>query len=141
MASGVYNIFKSELMKASVDLANDEIKVALLTSSHAFNADSTVDSEWADVSANEVSGANYTAGGQALAGKTVTVDNTDNEGVFDANDVNWAASTITARHAVIYDNTTTPKYLIASIDFGQDTSSTNGNFQIQWDAEGIINLN
>lgn len=141
MASGVYNIFKSELMKASIDLVNDDIKVALLTSSHVFDADSTVNSSWDDVSVNEISGVNYAAGGQALAGKTVTVDNTDNEGVFDATDVNWAASTMTARHAVIYNNTTTPKCLIASIDFGQDTSSTNGNFQIQWDIEGIINLN
>jgi hypothetical protein len=141
MASGVYNIFKSELMKASIDLANDNIKVALLTSDHDFNADSTSNSEWSDVSANEVVGVNYTTGGQSLASKTVTVDNSDDEGVFDAADVNWPASTITARHAVIYDDTTTPKYIIASIDFGQNTSSTNGNFQIQWDAEGIINLN
>lgn len=141
MASGIYNIFKSELLKGNIDLENDTIKVALLTSSHTFDASSVSNSQWSDVSANEASGVNYTAGGQSLANKTVSVDNADNEGVFDSDDALWASATITARHAVIYDDTTTPKYLIASIDFGQNTSSTNGNFQIQWDAEGIINLN
>lgn len=141
MASGIYNIFKSQVMQGSIDLVNDDIKVALLDSNHAFDPDSATNLQWTDVSANEVAGTGYTAGGESLTGKAVTVDDTDDEGVFDADNVTWAASTITARHAVIYDDTTATKYIIASIDFGQDTSSTNGNFQIQWDAEGIINLN
>lgn len=141
MASGIYNIFKSEVLKGSIDLENNVIKVALLNNSHVFNPDSTSSLQWSDVSSNEVSGTGYTSGGQALSNQSVVVDNGDDEGVFDADDVVWPSSTITASHAVIYDDTTATKYLIASIDFGQSTSSTNGNFQIQWDAEGIINLN
>ncbi len=141
MASGIYNIFKSEIMKKSIDLVNDTIKVALLNSSHSFNASSVANSAWSDVSANEITGVGYSAGGATLANKTVTADNTDNEGVFDADNASWPASTISARHAVIYNDSTTPKYLIASIDFLETKNSSNGNFLIEWDAEGIVNLN
>lgn len=93
---------------------------------------------------NEVSGTGYSAGGAALAGKAVTVDNTDNEGVFDANDLTWSTSTITARGAVLYKargGVSSADELICYIDFGSDKSSTAGNFTLQWAAEGILNLN
>jgi hypothetical protein len=142
MASGVYNQFKGELMKGTYDLdgADHTVKVALLNNSHSFNTDHD---GWSAVSANEVSGTGYTAGGQALANKTVTVDDTDDEGVFDADNVTWGSSTITAYHAVIYDDTPTSPAdpLIASIDFGGAQTSTSGNFTIAWAAEGIININ
>ena len=51
--------------------------------------------------------------------------------------------TITARHAVIYDDagaTNAQKALIGYVDFGSDQSSTNGNFTITWDATGIARL-
>lgn len=139
MASGVYNTFKSEIMKKSMDLVNDTIKVALYTSSASFVAE---DDSYSTT--NEVSGTGYTAGGQALASKTVTVDDTDDEGVWDAADLTWSSSTITARYAKIYDDTiTTPNadQLICCIDFGSDQSSSNGNFTLQWAAEGILNIN
>lgn len=140
MASGVYNIFKQKIMEKLIDLVNDTIKVALMNNSHSFAASSVTNDEWSDVSANEASGTGYTTGGASLASKAVTVDNTDNEGVFDAADVTWSSSTITAYHAVIYDDTTATKYLIASIDFSGAKSSSAGNFTIQWNAEGILNI-
>jgi len=138
MASGVYNTFKSEIMKKNIDLVNDTVKVALYTSSASFVAEND-----SYAATNEVSGAGYTAGGAALASKAVTVDDTDDEGVFDAADTTWSTSTITARYAIIYDDTvTTPNadQLIACIDFGSDKSSSAGNFTLQWDAEGILNF-
>lgn len=141
MASGVYNRFKTNLLRGLVDLGGSGshlVYVALLTSSHAFNADHNY---WTTISANEVSGTGYTANGQALANKAVTQDDTDDEGVFDADDTTWASSTITARFAVLYDNTLTTKDLICCFDFSSDQSSSNGNFTIQWAAEGIININ
>lgn len=143
MASGVYNIFKSEVMKGTCNLGTDTLKVALLTSSHSFAASSVTNDTWADISANEVSGTGYTAGGATLTSLAVTVDNTDNEGVFDAADVTWSSSTITARYAVIYDDTVTSPadMIIACFDFGSDQSSSSGDFTIQWSAEGILNLN
>jgi hypothetical protein len=138
MASGIYNTFKAELMKGTFNLgtSGDTIKVALMTTTHAFT--STHDA-WANVSANEVTGTGYTAGGQALANQAVTVDDANNRGKWDADDLTWANSTITAYHAVIYD-TSASNYLIGSIDFGGAQSSSSGNFIIQWDTDGIINL-
>ena len=127
-------------MDADIDLAADTIKVALVTSDYSPNQDSH--DNFDDVT-NEVTGTGYTAGGAALANKAITQDNTDDEGVFDADDVTWSSSTITARGAVIYKDTGTASTskLICYIDFTENKVSTNGNFTIQWAAEGIVNLN
>ena len=140
MASGIYNQFKTEIMKGTYDLVNDDVKVALMGSAHAFDPTNV---GWSSVSANEISGTGYTAGGQSLVNKTVTQDNVDNEGVFDANDIEWTSASFTAYHAVIYDDTPTAPAdpLIASIDFGGAQTVTSGTFRITWDAEGIVNIN
>lgn len=141
MADVIQNSFKKHIMNGGIDLDTDTIKVMLLTSTHVQNQDTF---EFISaVSANEVVGTGYTAGGQALAGKVVSQDDTDNEGVFDANDIVWATSTITARYAAIYKDTgvaaTSP--IIAILDFATDQISSAGNFTITWGAEGILNLN
>ncbi len=127
-------------MKKTVDMVYDVIRVMLLNNTHAFNPDHTLKT---DVNANEITGTGYTANGAALAGKAVTADNVDDEGVFDANDVSWAAASFSAYHAVIYDDTLTSPadMLIASIDFGGIQTVTNGTFTIQFATEGIININ
>lgn len=127
-------------MDGSIDLDTDTIKVALVTSSYTPDQDAH---DFFDDVTNEVSGTGYSAGGASLANKAVTADNTDNEGVFDADDVTWSTSTITARGAVIYKSTGTASTspLICYIDFGADKSSSAGNFTLQWDSEGILNLN
>lgn len=139
MADVIYNSFKKKIMDGSIDLDTDTIKVALVTSSYTPDQDAH---DFFDDVTNEVSGTGYTAGGASLANKAVTADNTDNEGVFDADDVTWSTSTITARGAVIYKSTGTASTsaLICYLDFGSDKTSTAGNFTIQWNAEGILNL-
>lgn len=137
MASGVYNRFKFGLMKAIYDLATEVVKAALLTNAYAFNADNRF---WSDVSGNEVSGTGYGAGGQTASSPIVAQDNTNDRASFDAADVTWANSTITARYAILYDTATSSSDLICCFDFGQDYSSSNGNFTIQWNASGILLL-
>lgn len=141
MADTIQNTVKKKFLDGDIDLANDTIKVMLLTSSHTQNPDTHEFID--DVSANEVSGTGYTAGGATLGTKSVTVDDTDDEGVFDAQDVTWSSSTITARYAVIYKDTGTPSTspIIAILDFSTDQSSSSGDFTISWNAEGILNLN
>lgn len=140
MADVIYNSFKAKIMDGSIDLDTDTIKVALVTSSYTPNQDTH---DFFDDVTNEVSGTGYTAGGATLASKAVSADNTDNEGVFDAADVTWSTSTITARGAVVYKSTGTASTspLICYIDFGSDKSSTAGDFTLQWNSEGILNLN
>lgn len=140
MANVVYNAFKKNIMNGGIDLDTDTIKVAIVTSSYSPDQDAH---EYFDDVTNEVTSDNYTAGGAELANKAVTQDNTDNEGVFDADDASWTGVTFTARGAVIYKSTGTAATspLIAYIDFGEDLSPSAQDFTIQWGTEGIVNLN
>ena len=52
-------------------------------------------------------------------------------------------STITARRAVLYDDsgaTDADKAVLLWVDFGQDESSSNGDFTVQWNASGIATV-
>lgn len=140
MASVIYNSFKRDSANGSIDLDTDTIKIALVTS--AYTPDIDAHTKFSDIT-NEVTGTGYTAGGAALASKTVTADNTNNRGVFDAADAVWAASTITARGAVLYKSrggAASADELICYIDFASDKTSTAGTFTIQFDANGILLL-
>lgn len=141
MANVLFNSFKRDIMNGSIDLDTDTIKVMLVTSAYTPNIDTHT--KRSDVT-NEVSGTGYTAGGATLASPTVTADTTDDEGVFDAADVTWPSSTITARGAVLYKSRgglASADELICYFDFGADKVSSSGNFTITWDSEGIININ
>jgi hypothetical protein len=90
-----------------------------------------------------VSGTGYTAGGFTLSGKSVTVDNATDKGIFTANNQTYASSTITARGLILYKSrggASTADELIAFFDFGSDFTSTAGNFNINVNASGLINL-
>lgn len=139
MANAKYNSFKVALAQNDVDLVTDTINVMLVTSAYTPNIDTH---QYRSDVTNEVVGSGYTSGGQALAGKAVTQDNTNDRAVFDANDVTWTSSTITARGAILYKDTgnSATDQLIAYFDFGSDESSSNGDFVIQWNANGILTL-
>lgn len=127
-------------MKGNIDLDTDTIKVALVTSSYTPDIDAH---EFFDDITNEVSGSGYSAGGMALSNKSVSIDDTDDEGVFDADDPVWTSATITARGAILYKDTGDPSTspLIGYLDFGSDKTSTAGDFLLIVDSEGILNLN
>lgn len=138
MADQVYNSFKASIMNDEVaDLSTDDIRVALLDS--GYTPDIDAHTTWGDVSTSEVTGTGYTSGGEQLTGVSVSTDTTDDEGVFDASDVTWASSTIDAQYAVLYDSSSTDNDLICVFDFGSVKSSSNGDFKIQWNSEGILN--
>lgn len=140
MASALYNSAKRDLINGTIDLDTDTINIMLVTSTYSQNIDTHT--KRSDIT-NEVSGTGYTAGGVALASKTVTADNTGDKGVFDAADSSWSTATITARGAVLYKargGAASADELIAYIDFVTDKVSTAGTFLITWDAAGIITL-
>jgi hypothetical protein len=137
MASVIFNIFKQKLMVGECDLDTDSFNVALLSSSFTPNIDSQT--VWGDISANEITGTAYVAGGTTLAGVTVTLNTSTDKAILDATDVTWASSTITARYAAIYKSGS-PAWLVAAFDFGSDKSSNNGDFTVQWNASGIMDL-
>jgi hypothetical protein len=141
MPSKLYGNFLKQALNKEIDWDSDTIKVALLSSSYTPNQDTH--DYFDDVSANEVTGTGYTTGGITLSSKTSTYDGTNNVIVLDAADVTWSSSTITARYAVVYDDSganAASKALIGYVDFGSDQSSTNGNFTITWDSTGIVRI-
>ena len=141
MPSKLYGNFLKQALNKEIDWDSDTIKVALLSSYYTPNQDTH--DYWDDVSSNEVTGTGYTTGGIALSSKTSTYDGTNNVIVLDAADVTWSSSTITARYAVVYNDSgasAAAKALIGYVDFGSDQSSTNGNFTITWDSTGIVRI-
>lgn len=141
MPSKLYGNFLKQALNKEIDWDSDTIKVALLSSSYTPNQDTH--DYFDDVSTYEVTGTGYTTGGITLASKTSTYDGTNNVIVLDAADVTWSSSTITARYAVVYDDSgasAASKALIGYVDFGSDQSSTNGNFTITWDSTGIVRI-
>lgn len=141
MASGIYTLFKADVMRGVHTLQTHTTKVILLNNSHTFTA--THDA-YANVSANELATTGgYTGGGATLASPTVTTDDGDTEGAFDGTDTAWSSATFSAYHSVLYNDTpTTPTAdpLICSIDFGGVQTVSSGTLTIQWAAEGIVNI-
>lgn len=134
----VYNAAITSLANKEIDWGSDTIKVILLTSAYTPNQTTH---QYQSSLTGEVSGTGYTAGGQTLANKTEAFVGQQKR--FDADDVTWPASTITARYAVVVDTTpgsaaTNP--LICYVDFGADVVSSGGAFTIQWDATGIFTV-
>jgi hypothetical protein len=139
MASVIYNSAKVSLLKGDIDL-DSPCNVALVTSSYTADIDSH--DNYDDITNEVANGNGYTTGGITLSSTTVIQDNTGDEAEFDAADITWSSSTITARGAVLYRNTGTPSTskLIAYFDFGSDKISSSGDFTIAWNAEGLLNL-
>jgi hypothetical protein len=141
VTSKLYGSFLKKALAKEIDFLNDTIKVMLLADT--YTPDQDVNDYKEDIIANEVTGTNYTTGGATLANKAVAYDGATNTLKLDADDTQWVSSTITARYAVIYDDTPgtdATKPLIGYVDFGQNESSSNGNFIISWNAAGIATI-
>jgi len=111
----------------------DSFKVALYLSSASL--DSTTP---AYTASGETSGTNYTAGGEAITIVTAPTS-TSTTAWLDFTDVTWATSTITARGALIYNDTSSGNLAVGVLDFGSDKTSTAGNFTIVWPAGDSTN--
>lgn len=140
MADTIYNGFFEYLASGVIDLVNHEIKCALFKSSYTPNKDAH--DNWGDLS-NECSGTGYTSGGQALTGKSVTHDDVADEGIFSSSNPLWTGVNLLAnpaRYVILYKNAVAAadRKLIACFDLGEDKAPENVNFEVQWDAAGIL---
>jgi hypothetical protein len=124
--------FKKELLYGAHDFdasSGDTFKIALYTNSATLNASTT-----AYATTNEISGTNYTAGGQAL--NPVDPTSSGTTALLDFADETWSNATVTARGALIYNTTpnttsislTNPAVIV--LDFGGDKTSTAGDFTV-----------
>lgn len=132
----LYNQYSRDVQNGS-HIAGNTYKVALLNASGTFNAANTV---WSDVSANEVSGNGWAAGGETLENVAITTVTT-NDSKFDADDISVAATGGAigpAENAVIYDASDAGS-LMAHISFGEaKTADVGTDFKITWNAGGIL---
>ena len=118
--------FKKELLEAVHNFllsGGDTFKIALYTNSASFTAATT-----AYTATNEVTGTNYVAGGNTLTRIDPTSSGTT--AFTDFADTTWASSTITARGAMIYNDTAAGNPAVVILDFGSDKTSTNGDFTV-----------
>jgi hypothetical protein len=118
--------FKQQILLGEHDLDTDTIKIALYTSAATLSAATT-----AYTTSDEVVCTGYTAGGNTLAGATVSLTGTT--AFVDFTDTTWTTATITARGALIYNSSKSNK-AVAVLDFGSDKTSTAGNFTVQFPA-------
>lgn len=131
-----------------VDWDADPIYAMLVNATYVAIALATLKGhQWrSDVTSasGEVSGTGYTAGGQQLTSPTITASG-DNY-VVDFADPVWASASITARGVVLFKRVgadlTTPgdDPLLALYDFGADKTASGGNFQVVFNASGVLQL-
>lgn len=135
MASIVYNSFLDDLAEGRIDADTDTFKVMLVNSTYAAIADETKKdshTKRSDVTANEVSGTNYVAGGDDVT-VSVNKDTATNRVEISLGAGAWAAATITAYGAVYYKSrggASSADELVAFIDFGGAVTSTAGAFDL-----------
>lgn len=122
--------FKLELLQAVHNFLSDVFWVALYTSVATLDATTT-----AYVTAGEVSGTGYTAGGMTLTGAQILLDPASRTAYATFADAIWNDSVITARGALIY-NQTKQQRAVAVIDFGVDRTSNHGPFHVQFPPPG-----
>lgn len=136
------------VMSGQLDLDSAAgLKHVLFQSSLTPNQD---DNFMSAVSAHECSVSGYTggfngAGRKALGSKTVTEDDTNNKGVFDAADPSayTLAAGNTLRHSGIILEVTTDadSPVICYLDYGADKVTNGGDLTVQFAATGIATIN
>jgi hypothetical protein len=118
--------FKQELLTGTHNFTNstgNTFNIALYTNSASFTASTT-----AYTATNEVTGSGYTAKGNALTNVTPTTGGTT--AFTDFADSTWSTATITARGAMIFNDTAAGDPSVVILDFGGDKTSTAGEFKI-----------
>lgn len=124
--------FKKELLNgihafgttvARAGTTADTFNLALYTSSASLDATTT-----AYTASNEVSGTGYTAKGAALT--TVVPATSGTTAFLDFNNLTFSTATITARGALIFNDTQSGDPACGVLNFGSDKTSTAGDFTI-----------
>ena len=118
--------FKVELLKGVHNFttsSGNTFNIALYTSSATLGAGTT-----AYTTSNEVSGTNYTAKGNALTNVTPTASGTT--AITDFADELFGTVTLTARGALIFNDSATGDPAVCVLDFGADKSASSGDFTV-----------
>ena len=119
---------KKELMEAKHNFllsGGNTFKLAMYDNNASFDASTT-----AYTATNEVSGTGYSAGGGTLTRIDPSSSGTTAFTTF--SDLTFSTATVTARGALIYNDTAAGDPTVIVLDFGADKTSTAGDFTIQF---------
>ena len=128
ITQAVCSSFKKELLDGDHSFkqtGGDTFKLALYSSSASLGASTT-----AYTTSNEVSGTNYTAKGASLT--RVDPSTSGTTALTDFADLTFSTATVTARGALIFNDSASGDPAVAVLDFGGDKTSTAGDFTIQF---------
>ena len=127
--SAVCNVFKTDVLKGVHNFTNSSgntFKLSMYTSSATLGKSTT--SFTTDNQVSSPSG--YTSGGKALVSSTPVLSS--DTAVCDFADLSFVGVTLTARGALIYNDSATGDPAVAVLDFGGDKTATSGTFTIQF---------
>lgn len=147
----IYNSTKRRLLGGQMDPDADVVRVALVSDSTTYSPAIDTEEYVADVldggtTAQEFSGTGYSR--QTVGNPATTQDNTDDEAVFDADDVTFSSiDGDTIQGGLLYkqvggdDTTPGDDPLVAWLTSSEFPMPANGgDVTIAWDAEGILTL-
>lgn len=135
ISTAMASSFKRQLLEAVHNFlltGGDTFKAALYVAAATLDASTTTYSSTNEVAAT----GGYIAGGATLTRVNPALSGTT--AYTDFADVTYAASTITARGMLIYNNTDS-NAAVSSHDFGSDKSSSGGDFVLQFPAADASN--
>ncbi len=127
-SSTVYTSLVDDLARNNVNFSSDTFKMMLVTG----YTPSKNHTKRNDITAYQVTGTGYTAGGNA-ATASLTLDTTNNKEVVNFTITSWTSATISAAGGVIYKargGVDTADNLVGYVDFGGTVTSTNGTFAV-----------
>tara|TARA_A100001201_G_C3995531_1_gene172915 strand:+ start:227 stop:664 length:438 start_codon:yes stop_codon:yes gene_type:complete len=129
--NAICNSFKKELLEGTHNFSNpggNSFKLSMYTNSATLGKSTT-----SFTTGNEVSSPSggYSSGGKALVNTGTSL--ATNTAITDFSDLSFVGVTLTARGALIYNDTNGDK-AVAVLDFGGDKTATAGTFTIQFPA-------
>jgi len=130
--NAICNTFKKQLLEATHNFSNpggNSFKLAMYTNSAALGKSTTSFSTTAQVTSPT---GGYSSGGKALV--NVGTSLATNTAITDFADLSFVGVTLTARGALIYNDTASGDPGVAVLDFGGDKTASNGTFTIQFPA-------
>jgi len=147
----LYSSVRKYVLDGTINLAEDTLKLALVTSSYSPDVSDAV---LADVmispspEVEEVASPSngYTTGGKELTGQLATKTDSPSAGKFDADNLTWAALTATFRYGILYAEKTVGSPAIVNPLIGYilfdttpaDIVVSGLDWTVQWSANGII---
>ena len=129
--NAICNSFKKELLEGTHNFSNpggNSFKLSMYTNSATLGKSTT-----SFTTGNEVSSPSggYSSGGKAIVNTGTSL--ATNTAITDFSDLSFVGVTLTARGALIYNDTNGDK-AVAVLDFGGDKTATAGTFTIQFPA-------